>query len=171
MLKGIAWMLGVLLVAGGCWWLYNRANGREVPINGDVFVRSAPPDSKETTDAAPQSDDAGNPSRDQTPAAPAAAPAAQAATPAPAETTAPAQTAAPQSASIAKPTAALPVADTVAPNPPNGMAFTGSGKYQWYRQGNLTWRVDTQSGTSCIAFATDEEWRKPRVLSHGCGNA
>ncbi|SEG31579.1 hypothetical protein SAMN05421819_2469 [Bryocella elongata] len=64
-----------------------------------------------------------------------------------------------------------PAADTVAPNPPNGLAFGGTGRYQWYRQDNLTWRVDTQDGAACIAFATMEEWKKPLVYSHGCGNA
>jgi hypothetical protein len=65
----------------------------------------------------------------------------------------------------------IPVSDTVAPNPPNGLAFGGTGKFQWYRQGNLTWRVDTANGASCIAFATMDEWHKPIVYSHGCGNA
>ena len=62
-----------------------------------------------------------------------------------------------------------PVADTVTPNPPNGMVFAGTGSYQWYRQGNLTWRVNTTTGSSCIVYATMEEWRKPIVMSHGCG--
>ena len=66
---------------------------------------------------------------------------------------------------------ALPVSDTVSPNPPNGLAFGGTGKFQWYRQGNLTWRINTESGSSCIAFATIEEWRKPIVSTHGCGNS
>ncbi len=65
--------------------------------------------------------------------------------------------------------AGLPLTDTVAPNPTNGMTFGGKGTYQWYRQGNLTWRVDTVTGRSCIVFATEEEWRKQIVLSHGCG--
>ena len=63
----------------------------------------------------------------------------------------------------------LPMTDSVPPNPANGARFTGSGSYQWYRQGNLTWRVDTVSGRSCIDYATMEEWRKPIVSSHGCG--
>ncbi len=63
----------------------------------------------------------------------------------------------------------LPVADSVSPNPSNGMKFAGSGSYQWYRQGNLTWRVDTTTGRSCIIYATMEEWRKQIVMSHGCG--
>ena len=65
--------------------------------------------------------------------------------------------------------AGAPAYDTAAPNAPNGVRFGGSGMYQWYRQGNLTWRVDTASGRSCIVYATMEEWRKQIVLSHGCG--
>ena len=63
----------------------------------------------------------------------------------------------------------LPTTDSQAANAPNGLRFGGSGSYQWYRQGNLTWRVDTASGRSCIVYATIEEWRKPIVMSHGCG--
>lgn len=63
----------------------------------------------------------------------------------------------------------LPTRDSIAPNPPNEVRFSGSGNYQWYRQGNLTWRVDTVSGRSCIDYATLEEWRKQIVSSHGCG--
>ena len=61
--------------------------------------------------------------------------------------------------------------DSIAPDPPNGMAFTGSGRFQVYRQGNLTWRVNTDNGSACILFATNEEWRKPVVYSHGCGTS
>ena len=38
--------------------------------------------------------------------------------------------------------------DSQSPNAPNGALFTGSGAYQWYRQGNLTWRVDSRTGHS-----------------------
>jgi hypothetical protein len=65
--------------------------------------------------------------------------------------------------------AGLPASDTESPNAPNGMRFGGSGNYQWYRQGNLTWRIDTATGRSCIIYATMEEWRKEIVMSHGCG--
>jgi hypothetical protein len=68
----------------------------------------------------------------------------------------------------ASPLMAPPRTDTIAPNPTNGQAFTGAGKFQVYRQGNITWRVNTESGESCILFATQEEWRKPIVYSHGC---
>ena len=67
--------------------------------------------------------------------------------------------------------AGAPAYDTASPNAPNGMRYAGSGVYQWYRQGNLTWRVDTATGQSCIVYATMEEWRKQIVLSHGCGRS
>ncbi len=68
-------------------------------------------------------------------------------------------------------TMAAPAADSVSPNPANGMTFAGTGKYQVYRQGNLTWRVDTESGHACILFATMEEWAKPIVYNNGCNNS
>jgi len=69
----------------------------------------------------------------------------------------------------APPASNLPVSDTRTPNAPDGIRLSGSGGFQWYRQGNLTWRVNTQTGASCIIYATMEEWRKPIVLQHGCG--
>ncbi|MDE3104157.1 MAG: hypothetical protein KGK08_03185 [Acidobacteriota bacterium] len=64
-----------------------------------------------------------------------------------------------------------PAGDTISPNPPNGMAYAGKGRYQLYRQGNLTWRLDTDTGNTCVLFATDEEWKKPRVWRAGCGSS
>jgi hypothetical protein len=63
-----------------------------------------------------------------------------------------------------------PQSDSQLPNAPNGMRFTGTGNYQWYRQGNITWRLDTVSGKSCIVYATMEEWQKQIVMAHGCGH-
>ncbi len=63
---------------------------------------------------------------------------------------------------------APPATDSVAPNPPNGMTFGGSGHYQLYRQGDLTWRLNTDTGETCVIFATDEEWHKPKVYKAGC---
>jgi hypothetical protein len=63
----------------------------------------------------------------------------------------------------------VPTIDSISPNPPNGMVFSGTGKYQLYRQGNITWRLDTSNGHTCIIFATEEEWKKPQVLRAGCG--
>jgi hypothetical protein len=62
----------------------------------------------------------------------------------------------------------VPASDTISPDPPNGTAFSGTGKYQLYRQGNITWRLNTETGKSCILFATDEEWKKEKVLRAGC---
>ncbi len=59
--------------------------------------------------------------------------------------------------------------DTLSANPQNDARFAGNGPYQWYRQGNLTWRIDTATGRSCIIYATMEEWRKSIVIRHGCG--
>ena len=64
--------------------------------------------------------------------------------------------------------AAPPAADSIAPAPPNGMTFGGSGHYQLYRQGDLTWRLNTDNGETCVLFATDEEWHKPKVYKAGC---
>ena len=61
-----------------------------------------------------------------------------------------------------------PAADTIHPNPPNGMTFGGAGHFQLYRQGNLTWRLNTDTGETCVIFATEEEWRKPQVSRAGC---
>lgn len=63
----------------------------------------------------------------------------------------------------------LPASDSELPNAPNGMRFAGTGNYQLYRQGNLTWRIDTTTGRSCIIYATMEEWQKQIVMEHGCG--
>lgn len=63
---------------------------------------------------------------------------------------------------------APPASDSIAPDPPNGMTFGGSGHYQLYRQGDLTWRLNTDTGQTCVIFATDEEWRKPKVYRSGC---
>lgn len=63
----------------------------------------------------------------------------------------------------------VPSTDSQQPNAANGVRFAGSGKYQVYRQGNLTYRIDTETGQECVLLATEEEWRKPQVYSRGCG--
>ncbi len=67
------------------------------------------------------------------------------------------------------PASGAPANDTLGPNAPNGMRFTGTGKYLLYRQGDITYRLDTNTGFSCVLFATDEQWKKPRVFHDGCG--
>jgi hypothetical protein len=63
----------------------------------------------------------------------------------------------------------VPPTDSQAANAANGQRFAGSGAYLVYRQGNITYRLDTNTGRSCIIYATMEEWRKPIVMSNGCG--
>ena len=175
MLKRVLIVIAVIAVFIGGWMLYNR-NARNAMGSGDVTYTdsSKGSDSGNTDlDGRPVASVAPTPSRSDAPGTingepvagttsnqpPAAqkAPIAQAYPPAPTATVTPAPT-------------SLPVSDTIAPNAPNGLAFGGTGKFQWYRQGNLTWRVNTASGSTCIAFATMEEWQKPIVYSHGCGN-
>jgi hypothetical protein len=64
----------------------------------------------------------------------------------------------------------VPASDSIPANPPNDTRFSGTGRYQLYRQGSITWRLDTDSGHTCIIFATDEQWHLQRVYSHGCAN-
>jgi hypothetical protein len=64
---------------------------------------------------------------------------------------------------------AIPASDTIPRNPPAGLAFAGTGKYQLYRQGDITWRLNTSTGQACILFATDTQWSRPRVYAQGCG--
>ena len=68
-----------------------------------------------------------------------------------------------------EPASGAPANDTLGPNAPNGMRFSGTGKYLLYRQGDITYRLDTDTGFSCVLFATDEQWKKPRVYRDGCG--
>jgi len=65
-------------------------------------------------------------------------------------------------------TFAPPASDSIDRNPPDGMRFAGSGRYEVYRQGDLTYRINTVTGKECVLFATDSEWRKPRVYRNGC---
>jgi len=63
---------------------------------------------------------------------------------------------------------ALPASETITRNSPNGIAVAGSGKFQLYRQGDMTFRMNTETGQACVLFATDAQWRKPLVYDHGC---
>jgi len=66
---------------------------------------------------------------------------------------------------------APPASDSIDRTPPNGMVFAGTGHVQVYRQGNITWRINTDNGEACVLFATDREWRKPRVYNAGCNKS
>ena len=131
------------LVTSGVLWHKHRLKTRAL-TSGEVFVRdqpSAPP--KPLAPTSPAGDEIA------TSAGP------QPVTPAP-STTAPE-------------VPAPPAGDSIPRNPPNGLAFAGAGKFQLYRQGDITWRLDTQTGNACILFATDTQWHRPRVYQAGCG--
>jgi len=148
----------VLVVALFVYLGYNSYDARRAGVNGEVFSSdsAAGKASRDTADApSPGSQTIVYPAQTQSPA------------PAPAgdDSQVPANTAGATTAA-----SGATAGDTISPNPPNGMVFSGSGKYQLYRQGNLTWRLNTDTGQSCILFATDEEWRKPRVIRAACGD-
>jgi hypothetical protein len=63
----------------------------------------------------------------------------------------------------------LPAAQTISRNPPNGLVVSGTGKFQLYRQGDITWRMNTETGEACVLFATEAMWRRSLVYEHGCG--
>jgi hypothetical protein len=144
-MKQIFWILMIVFVViFGAVWLSHRSRTRALN-SGAVAVRNQAPGK-----SAPQ--------------APATSGADQNSQPAPAALN---SSAAPAAGSALTP----PPSDSIPRNPPNGMVFAGTGKYQLYRQGDITWRVNTQSGDACILFATDAQWRNPQVYSHGCGPA
>ena len=62
----------------------------------------------------------------------------------------------------------LPAAQTLSRNPPDRTILAGSGRYELYRQGDITWRMDTATGKACVLFATEAMWRKSLVYDHGC---
>jgi hypothetical protein len=150
-MKRIIPIAAIVLIAGlSVLWFLHRAKQRALD-SGDVYVR----------------DQSANPTGNAAPANPATNPG-----PVPQETATNTAPSAPGGATLmTQPQGAIavPVSDTIPRNPPGGMAFAGSGKYQLYRQGDITWRLNTDTGQACIIFATDTQWSKPRVYSHGCG--
>ncbi|HEY4378892.1 MAG TPA: hypothetical protein VGN01_01010 [Acidobacteriaceae bacterium] len=63
----------------------------------------------------------------------------------------------------------LSASDSLTRNSPNGIVNARPGRYQLYRQGDITWRMDTNTGEACVLFATEAQWRKTIVYDHGCG--
>jgi hypothetical protein len=143
---GLLALIAVLVLAVA--WQRHRARMRALN-SGEVYVREQPSGPVKPLPAPAQS--------------PADNEIATAATPQPANP-APAAQPAPEATP-----AQVPNSDTIPRNPPNGLAFAGSGKFQLYRQGDITWRLNTQTGEACILFATDAQWRLHRVYQAGCG--
>jgi hypothetical protein len=71
-------------------------------------------------------------------------------------------------APVLGPRGPIPKSDSLSPNAPNGVGFAGTGKYMWYRQGDITYRVNSDTGARCIAFATMQQWSRPIVYQNGC---
>jgi hypothetical protein len=165
--RRVLFIVLVLAVALFAYFGYNSYDARRSGVRGDVFSKdSGTAGSKADTPSASSND--GQTVVYPEPVAPVTAPAATSVT-----SPATATTATPPADQTGPPTTqpspdGAPATDTISPNPPNGMVFSGTGKYQVYRQGNLTWRINTATGENCILFATDEEWRKPKVYRNGC---
>jgi hypothetical protein len=143
MKKIVALLAIAAVVVSGFLWHRRQVRMRSL-TSGEVYVRDQP-------SAPPQPLTPSQPANDQI---------ATAATPQP-------PAAAPQA--FPTPAEAPPETDSIPRNPPNGLVFAGSGKFQLYRQGDITWRLDTQSGSACILFATDAQWHRTRVFQAGCG--
>ena len=56
----------------------------------------------------------------------------------------------------------------LAPVPLALNAFAGDDQFGWYREGDLTWRLDTESGFACVALATPRAWENPQIYSRRC---
>jgi hypothetical protein len=156
----------VLVVALFVYLGYNSYDAKSAGLSGDVFPR----DSSMSKSRTAESSQPATPSSEQTVVYPAPAVQTVPVTP---ETTQAQNDATIAQGQMAQGQVAqdgTSAGDTISPNPPNGMVFAGKGKYQLYRQGNLTWRLNTETGQSCIIFATDEEWKKPKVYRAGCGS-
>jgi hypothetical protein len=151
-MRQIFWIIIIVVVViFGAAWLIHRSRTHAVN-SGDVYVRGQSGDKMKTE-----------------------TPAGGAATEQPVETqqTAATATDAPAGAPVQQTQGDVvppPATDSITRNPPNGMIFAGTGKYQLYRQGDITWRLNTDTGQACILFATDAEWRRARVFQHGCGS-
>ena len=163
MAKRILWIVVFVVVAGFLYFGYTTYDAGRAVSNGAVYSND-PPSGKTKTGKAQSVDSGDDKSASQTIVYP---PANQT----PAATFPGNQTSQPGTQYAGTPTTGAPASDTISPNPQNGMTFSGTGRYQLYRQGDITWRLDTNTGQSCVLFATDEQWKKPRVYHAGCGKS
>ena len=175
--KRIVVIIAVVAVAAiGVFWYWQRAKQRALG-SGKVYVKTpAPgqsPDQTKDQSAWSTAAAAGSATPPQSDDASQTAPAAASTQPAPKPSAAVEKTvhAAQAAQPMTQPRGAVevPATDTIPRNPPSGLIFAGSGKYQLYRQGDITWRLDTDNGRACIIFATDNQWSRVRVWDQGCG--
>jgi hypothetical protein len=145
-MKKIVALVAILaIVYVGVVWHRHRVRMRALN-SGEVYVRDQPSAPAKPLPPSPAEPAPNEIARTATPQPPTPAP-----TPSQSEAMAP------------------PASDSIPRNPPNGLAFAGSGKFQLYRQGDITWRLNTQTGEACILFATDAQWHLRRVYNAGCG--
>ena len=162
--KSVWLMAGALALALLVYIGYNRYDEKRAGSSGEVFANDG--SRAGARERAQAVEDRASESQGERIVYPSGAPAGQAAQPAATtETEAAGQTTQGRMQPVP---AHAPGDDSISANPPNGMLFGGSGRFQLYRQGNITWRLDTESGKTCIIFATNEEWKKPQVYRAGC---
>lgn len=139
MKKKIFGMIAAFVGLGIAAYYIHSTSGQRAMNNGNVVVVSQP-----TPDASTSPDSTAQPQQPATGADAAANSAAQ--TP-----------------------VATPVAIPLNRIPPNGAVFKGTGQFVIYREGDITWRLDSATGNACVIFATNAQWSKPNVYDHGCG--
>lgn len=155
--KRIVSILALAVTAAlGASWFVHRQHLRALN-SGDVYLRESSPapaaGQHQPTAPAPSASTSAAPQRLATNAPPVAPPTVHSPEP-----------------EAKPPSPAVAHGDTIPRNPRNGLIFAGSGKYQLYRQGDITWRLDTETGETCILFATDAEWSLTRVFRNGCAS-
>jgi hypothetical protein len=157
-------LVAVAIIIGIVWFSHwSRTRGSR----GAVQVRNQSPNSAPKS-TAPES--AGGNSAAPATTNPAEPPAAQDQSNAPQEVA----TASPEGPMMVPqhpgPITEQPAANALSPHPPSGFVTPATQKFALYRQGDLTYRLNTQSGQACVLLATDALWQKPLVYQHGCGN-
>ena len=65
--------------------------------------------------------------------------------------------------------ATLPTSEPITRTPQSALMPVSTGKFQLYRQGDITYRINAQTGAACVLFATQAQWQKPIVYQNGCG--
>jgi hypothetical protein len=158
MAKQVLWIVVFIIVAGFLYFGYTSYDAGRAATNGEVYSNDQPSGKHRSNDVSSE-DSRDTKSATQTIVYPAPNQTPAAAVPSDQRT----QPGIPGQAS------GVPATDTQGPNAPNGMRFSGTGKYLLYRQGDITYRLDTDTGFSCVIFATDEQWKIPRVYRDGCG--
>jgi hypothetical protein len=161
MAKRILWIVVFVVVAGFLYFGYVSYDAGRAVSNGTVYSNDPSP-SKHKSDDVSSTDSRDTKSASQTIVYP--TPNQTPTTVVPSD-----QTTQPGTPGGGMQASGAPPSDTLGPNAPNGVHFSGSGKYLLYRQGDITYRLDTDTGFSCVLFATDEQWKKPRVYRDGCG--